>query len=1030
MTPERHARVSEVFAAVVERPRAERAALLDQLCADDSDLRRQVERLLGHDQRPAVLDTPIETADLRDAIAETDPGLPLPARIGAYEVLGVLGQGGMGTVYRARQARPARLVALKLLNPALLTRAMVTRFEFETQIMAGLHHPGIAEIYEAGTADLHGAKVPFFAMELVSGRTLTAHADAKRLDRRARLALLRTICEAVHHAHQRGVIHRDLKPGNILVTEAGVPKVLDFGVACTALPELRTLTLQTRPGQIVGTLPYMSPEQIAGHAGEVDVRSDIYALGVIAYELLSGRLPHDLSGTSLADAVRTVETAEPTPLGRLDPALRGDIETIVSKAMDKSISRRYGSAAELGREIDRHLAGEAIEARRDSRSYVLRRALVRHRVPVAFAGVLAVVLAGATGVSVVFGMGEARQRRLADERAEETERVARFQAQMFQGIDVEAMGRGLKAQLRDQVRAGLERSAMGDWPDRRPRTAEDVERLLSAFDDAVAPAQGADVARAVLDSYLLGNAAQALEAQFAGQPQVRADLHVAIGEAYRTLGMDDRAELHLRRALALRSARDHGAGSEEAGELERARGLTALAGVLQHRGQYAEAEPMYREALDLFRKELGPENPDGARVLVELATLLANRRDPGAPDLFDEAIALSRRVHGDGSGEVAGAMSNYGEMVRRNGDLAGAEAAHGAALKARRASPNGDTKDVAISLNNLANVLTEAGRYAEAEPLQRESLDLQRRLRGAEHPDAVASLHNLANTWRAMGMVAEAEAAFREAIALHRRLQPEANDPSLARSLTGLALVLQARSDYAAAEPMMREASAIFATLGPEHPDYATSLCNLATLLHFKGDLGAAEPLYRQGLQIRRGLPHYEHVDVAGLLNNFAALLRDKGDFAAAEPTYAEAIVIYRRVAQAHPGLSISLAGLARVLDAQSRHAEAEPVFREALALQTQQLPPGHEQTAATKARLGATVARLGRFSEAEELLLSVASQTGQPGQAAPTSVLIAVGGLVDTYQAWQAADPNADHRAESDRWNARLAELRAPAQR
>lgn len=1022
MDPQRHAKISDIFVAVADAPADQRADLLDRLCLGDAALRCEVEELLAHDSKPAVLDEPLGSAGAWTAALDS-PGdaAAVPRRIGRYEIIDLLGQGGMGTVFRARQAQPSRMVALKVINPALLTPNLVNRFEFEAQVLGELHHPGIAEIYEAGTASVQGSRVPFFAMELIDGQPLTGHAQSRSLDRRARIELMVKVCQAVHHAHQKGVIHRDLKPGNILVTDAGQPKILDFGVARTTTPELRTQTLQTRPGQIVGTLPYMSPEQLSGQSQAIDVRSDIYALGVVAYELLSGRLPIDPAGKSIAEAARAIEVTPPPTLGRLDASLRGDVEIIVGKAMDKDVTRRYGSAAELSRELERYLAGEAIDARRDSRVYVLRKAIVRHRIPVTVACAFFVVLAGATAVSVSFAISESHQRSLAVQRADETMQVADFQSAMLRGLNVESMGRWIKEKLRNQIESSLAQSSVGDSLDRRPRTPNEIEQQLSAFDALVAPTPGADVARSVLDEFVLAPAADAIESQFAGQPAVQAQLQDAVGRMYFDLGLYDRAEPHLRAAVELRKEGTADQNMALAGS------LSALAGLCQAQDRFDEALTLYQRSLDLMASAAGADSREFASINVDYANALSNRgRFDEAEPRFDEALGVLRAQGGAFQADVASALNSLGEMLRRKGDIARAEAAHREALDIRKSLHHDDNSDVAISLNNLANLLTEAGRFGEAEPLQREALDVQRRLLGVEHPYSIACLQNLANTWRAIGNYGEAEAGFKEAITLYRKLNAGVSDISLAGSLVGLGLVYQSTGRIDEGEPLLREAVSIFAAENPSSASYAVALGNLAVMMHLKGDREAAEPIYKQCIEIRRGLPNYEHVDTALLLNNYAALMRDRGDFEHSEPVYRQAIEIFSKTAPEHPAIATSQAGLARVIAGQGRYADAEPVYRDAIAGLQRFLPPGHPQIAMNQARFGVLLSRLARFDEGEALL-AVAREALDPSGDAPPSppLLLVIESSAEFYEVWDLSAPGAGHDAQADRWRRRLSELR-----
>ena len=323
-------------------------------------------------------------------------------RIGNYELRRLIAVGGMGSVYEAVQDQPRRVVALKILRAALPSPAAVKRFEKEAQLLARLQHPGIAQVIEAGTHERGGRRTPYIAMEYVGGaRPITVYADAQRLDRRARLALFAEVCDAVHHGHARGVIHRDLKPSNILVDQSGRAKVIDFGVSRTIDADPASYTVAMESGQLIGTLQYMAPEQ-CDRAADAGTGADVYALGVVLYELLTGRVPYDVLATSLAEAVRVIREQPPRPPSQVDRSLRGDLETVVLTALHKSPQRRYASAAALGEDVRRFLAGDPIGARRDSVGYLVRarvrKFVARHQVS-SFAGacVIAVLFAQTVG---------------------------------------------------------------------------------------------------------------------------------------------------------------------------------------------------------------------------------------------------------------------------------------------------------------------------------------------------------------------------------------------------------------------------------------------------------------------------------------------------------------------------------------------------------------------------------------------------------------------------------------------------------
>lgn len=404
MTPERQRLVEEVFLAAIEAGDEGWARVIDSRCGSDTELRAEVEGLLGchrddgKGQGGGVLDraAPVGQSLLQgfEKVPLGEVPLPPTGKIGHYKISRVLGAGGMGAVYVGEQDRPRRTVALKVIRPGYRSQQVLKRMEHEVELLGRLQHPGIAQIYEAGTADAWGqGSQPFFAMELVDGPTITDYANSKSLSTRERLSLIAGVCDAVQHAHQRGVIHRDIKPGNILVGVDGQPKILDFGVARATANDLY-MTMQTSAGQMIGTLPYMSPEQVAADPDQIDTRTDVYALGVVIYELLAGQLPHNLKNRPIPEAARVIRDEQPARLGSVSREFRGEVELIVAKAMEKDKSRRYASAAELAADIRRYLTGQPIWAKRDSGFYVMRKTLTRHKGIAALVALATVLVVG------------------------------------------------------------------------------------------------------------------------------------------------------------------------------------------------------------------------------------------------------------------------------------------------------------------------------------------------------------------------------------------------------------------------------------------------------------------------------------------------------------------------------------------------------------------------------------------------------------------------------------------------------------
>jgi WD40 repeat protein len=391
-----------LFKEALDRAVEQRADFLASACKGDEVLRTRIEQMLAETGPPASPAPP-----------ETKPAAP--GRIGRYDLRRKIATGGMGTVYEAVQERPHRSVALKIMRRGVASRSALRRFEYESQILARLRHPNIAQVYEAGTHDDGSGGVPFFAMEYIPGaRTLTDYAGDGKLNTRARLELFVKVCDAVHHGHQKGIIHRDLKPSNILVDADGQPKIIDFGVARATDSDMAITTLQTDVGQLIGTLQYMSPEQCAADPHDLDSRSDVYALGVVLYELLCGDLPYDVSGVPVIEAARVIREKTPTKLSTINRRLRGDLETIVLKALDKDRSQRYQSASDLAADIGRYLNDQPIVARPPSAMYQLRKFARRNKLLVGGVAVLIVVLAAASVVSTYFWRDAADAARRAE----------------------------------------------------------------------------------------------------------------------------------------------------------------------------------------------------------------------------------------------------------------------------------------------------------------------------------------------------------------------------------------------------------------------------------------------------------------------------------------------------------------------------------------------------------------------------------------------------------------------------------------
>ena len=721
------------------------------------------------------------------------PSRPMPASIGGYRILGLLGQGGMGVVWEAEQQHPRRLVALKVMRQGHYVDDLHARmFHREAEILGRLKHPNIAAIYESGhTDDGHD----FFAMELVRGATLgewlrTRPQAATREELELRLRLFRTICDAVSYAHQRGVIHRDLKPSNVVVTDeaasgtttVGAPlpgvKILDFGLARLTDVETVAASMLTEVGMIKGTLQYMAPEQARGEVEAIDVRTDVYALGMILYELLSGRRPYDLFGAALAEAVRMICEQPPRSLSQSWSGTRrldADVETIVVKALEKDPERRYASVAALSDDLDRYLTSQPILARAPSRAYRVRKYVQRHRAFVGAAAAVALAMVGGA-IGTTWGLIRARAaERVATAEAEEARRQAAIATATYTFL------------AEDLLMAAVPTGRAGHG-----RTVT-VREVLDAASD-----------RLQRDTATGG--------RFAASPLVEAYLRSAIGITYANLGLHDAAEPHLVRSLELRR------GNIAGDAWNTVHSLTSVGALRWQQGRLADAEPLYREAYEMGTR-LGPD--DEATLLAELnlATLLRSQgRYKEATPLIERNVEAKRRLLGPEASATLDAVSNLANHYQETGDPARAERLRRPSLEARRRVAGEKAPGTISDLNNLANDVALQGRFAEAEALNTEVLALKEEVYGPEHPSTLNTLNNIGEVYDLTGRDAEAEAMHRRALAGRLKVLGPAHQRTL-QSEERLAAVLERRGRFADAERRSAAALEVARTkLGDDHP--------------------------------------------------------------------------------------------------------------------------------------------------------------------------------------------------------------------
>jgi len=891
--------LEQIFVAAIKREPGDRLGFAREACRGDEALQAEVESLLrSYDEESGYLKEPaLGTGGAEWILRNLDPaadstnedlgktleapssapttaaaGLARaqalqPASIGRYRILRLVGEGGMGSVYEAEQEQPRRAVALKVIKQGLADPELLWRFRQESQALARLQHPGIAQIYEAGAEESGAGLQPFFAMEFIRGRPLLQYAAEHELNMAQRLELMAKICDAVHHAHQRGLIHRDLKPGNILVDDTGQPKILDFGVARVTDSDVQA-TQQTDVGQLVGTLAYMSPEQVLADPLELDTRSDVYALGVILYQLLAGRLPYNIS-RKVHEAARAIQEDDPTPLSSIHRRYRGDVETIVAKALEKDKTRRYASAADLAADIRRFLQDEPIVARPPSATYQLQKFARRHKAVVTAAAVVFAVL--------VAGIIVSTREVVLVRRAEQT---------------AEAVNDFLRNDLLAQASVAKQS---------RPGTKPDPHlEVRTALDRAAARIAG----------------------KFDRQPAVEAAIRETIGQTYKDLGLYSEARKHLERALELyRSA----LGVENPRTLSIMR---LLGGTAQLQGKYKEADALLNQTLQIQRRVLGPAHEETLGTTNNLAIIYQfEGKYTQAEALHRQTLDVRRRTLGPEHLDTLASMNNLADTYVRQGKYPEAAALVSQTLEVKRRVLGPEHPDTLNSMIGLGVAYLQQGKYPQAAALQSETLEIQRRVLGPEHPDTLASLNNLANSYYQQGKYSQAEDLHRQALEIKRRiLGPE--HPDTLVSMTNLADTYTQQRKYAAAEPLFSQILELSRRkLGAENQYTLSFLSDLAAMYQRQGKYDKAETVAAQCLAGERRTFGAATPDTMDTAADLALAYQDQGKFAQSEPLAREAVEFNRKKRpdewqrfRTESLLGASLAG-------KKNYAEAEPLL-------------------------------------------------------------------------------------------------------
>ena len=890
---DRHAEIDAIFDDALDVPEEQRATWLQARCGDDVTLRREVELLLAaHDQHGSPLDIPA-AAHLAAMVSDPARG----RRIGPYRVLRELGRGGMGVVYLAERddGQFRRRVAVKVLRSSGDADELHQRFLAERQILASLNHPHIAQLLDGGVSD---GQLPYLVIEYVDGSPITEYCDRQRLDITARLRLFQEVCAAVHHAHQNLVLHRDLKPGNVLVTGAGQVKLLDFGIAKLLNPSMGGVEQPvTRTAFRLMTPAYASPEQVRGDS--LTTASDVYALGLLLYELLTGRSAHRITASPPRDIYEVVRdrdaerpsdcvvsadaeggtspaelaTARGTTPERLRRLLRGDLDAIVAMALRKEAGRRYGSAELLAEDVGRYLDALPVLAHRGSGWYRFEKLVRRHRGAAIVAAASVLLLVVAAGVALRLAAVATRER-----------------------------DRGAAALMQTQ---------------RTLRESDAVTAFLVGLFEASDAADGGQDSVTAADLLRRGVAeAERLD----GEPAAQARMFEALGRIYARRDNLERAENLVRRALAIRRAT---AGVDDPGT---AATTAALAQVVLQQGKYGPADSLSREALRVRRASLGNGHPDVAESLQQLSGIAVYLGDIAAAERYQlEAVAVRRRdTSGDDVGLVAG-LERLSAIVWRRGDDAGAERALREALAVTQRTLPAPHRERAGAMMRLASLLDERpDRRVEAESLLSGAVREARLAYGEAHPETAEATKQLGMMLVRHGRPAEGERLVRQALEMQRRTWG-ASHMATAATKAALARVLTRDGYSREAEELTRDALAIVTSLvGTHHASYAGALGNLADVLALRGALDSAEVLRRQALAIRVAAIGPGQTATALMAVELADVLVRQRRFAEADSIYRSSLaVLRRRTTETHVDVRRTYRSLARLYDAWGKRDSA-----------------------------------------------------------------------------------------------------------
>ena len=933
MTPERYKQIQTLFEKALDLNDAQREDYLKQECGEDRELYDEVMSLISADEKAHS----IFSGSAADYIS-LDKIAPEGKTFGNYRAVKQIGIGGMGSVYLAERADGVfeQKVALKIIKPGMNTREIVARFEAERQILARLQHPNIARLLDGGISEVG---LPYFTMEYVDGKPITEYCDDKNLCVAKRLTLFKKVCEAVLYAHQNLVIHRDIKPGNILVKEDGTVKLLDFGIA-KVFEEEENQTSLTRTGMRVMTPEYASPEQVKGEP--VSTATDIYSLGLILYQLLSGCPPYELKSFSALEMEKIICLTEPqkpstmitkvpysdsdsrhkasaeyitkkrsTNLAKLRKRISGDLDNICLMAIRKEPERRYSSIAHFISDIESHLNGLPVAARRSTAVYLAKKFIQRHKTGVFVAAVAVIIIAFVTTYYTVKLAGERDKAQLE---AEKSKKVSEFLTGIFQVSDPE-YSKGETITARE----------------------------------------------------LLDNGVKKIQSELSGQTKVLADMLGVTGNVYKSLGLYKKALVLLNRSYLLN---DSLLGSNSP---ETVKSLNDLANLNFAMGDYDPAIDKFNKTVKLRKKIYGEESPETAESMNDLAMVLREKGQyDQSEELLTSALTIRKKKLSANSPEVAQSINNLALVKEDKGEYEEAKKLFEESLGIKEKLYGKIHPSVTETIGNLAFLLQEMGRYEEASELFNETLDIDKKLFGDLHPTISTDLYNLASNKALMGDLEGAEKLYLEDLILDKRLLGE-DHPYVALDLNNLAGIYSDKGEYEKAEKLYEQSLELNRKIyGEEHPEVATSMSNLGVMYSRWGKSNLAEPLLKSALNMRIKLLGENHPDVITSLNIYASLL-------ASEKKYGEAVIQYKKslelriktLGEDHPNTANAFIGLGNALIGTKNYKEAEENIAKGINIYKNKLPADHWNTYYAESILGKCYSAEGKYKEADSILFN-----------------------------------------------------------